>query len=86
MDLFGYGCHAGRQSLLVERDVSARSNLSKQHYSEDTLDRMVLDRVRRSTIPVWGGTLTLPEQAAAGRLMSQGLIRHNGEGWIPNAK
>lgn len=66
--------------------MSARHNLSKQHYSESALDALVLDRVRRSVIPVWGGTLTLPEQAAAGRLMSQGLIRHNGEGWIPNAK
>lgn len=66
--------------------MTVRSNMRKEHYSDADLDRMVLDRVRRSVIPVWGGALTLPEQAAAGRLMSQGLIRHNGEGWIPNAK
>lgn len=66
--------------------MTVRSNMRKGHYSDAELDRIVLDRVRRSVIPVWGGTLSLHEQAAAGRLMHAGLIVHNGEGWVPNAK
>lgn len=50
--------------------MSVRTNLGKQHYSESALDALVLDRVRRSLIPVWGGALSLPEQAAAGRLIA----------------